>query len=71
MAAHGRSCCSSRSLPLPRRRLPPERRLRGLFSWVLTETLFRWFVPDESFPVSYRRGGNAAHLDLGGREPRP
>ena len=37
-----------------------------LFSWVLTETLFRWFVPDESFPVSYRRGGNAAHLDLGG-----
>ena len=38
----------------------------ALFSWVLTETLFRWFVPDESFPVSYRRGGNAAHLDLGG-----
>ena len=23
-------------------------------------------MPDESFPVSYRRGGNAAHLDLGG-----
>jgi membrane-associated phospholipid phosphatase len=38
----------------------------AVFSWVLTETLFRWFVPDESFPVSYRRGGNAAHLDLGG-----
>ena len=38
----------------------------ALLSWVLTETLFRWFVPDESFPVSYRRGGNAAHLDLGG-----
>ena len=38
----------------------------AVFSWVLTETLFRWFAPDESFPVSYRRGGNAAHLDLGG-----
>lgn len=38
----------------------------ALLSWVLSETLFRWFVPDESFPVSYRRGGNAAHLDLGG-----
>jgi membrane-associated phospholipid phosphatase len=38
----------------------------AVFSWLLTETLFRWFVPDESFPVSYRRGGNAAHLDLGG-----
>jgi hypothetical protein len=38
----------------------------AVFSWVLTATLFRWFVPDESFPVSYRRGGNAAHLDLGG-----
>lgn len=38
----------------------------ALLSWVLTETLFRWFVPDESFPISYRRGGNAAHLDLGG-----
>ncbi|HEY5860105.1 MAG TPA: phosphatase PAP2 family protein, partial [Actinomycetota bacterium] len=38
----------------------------ALLSWVLTETLFRWFVPDESFPVSYRSGGNAAHLDLGG-----
>jgi hypothetical protein len=37
-----------------------------VFSWVLTETMFRWFVPDESFPVSYRRGGNAAHLDLSG-----
>ena len=30
------------------------------------EALYRWFVPDESFPVSYARGGNAAHLDLGG-----
>ena len=38
----------------------------ALLSWVINEALFRWFVPDESFPVSYRRGGNAAHLDLGG-----
>jgi membrane-associated phospholipid phosphatase len=39
----------------------------AVLSWVLAETLFRWFVPEESFPISYRRGGNAAHLDLGGR----
>ena len=28
---------------------------------------FGVFAPDESFPVSYARGGNAAHLDLAGR----
>ncbi len=38
----------------------------AVLCWVLAEGLFRWFVPDESFPVSYRRGGNAAHLDLSG-----
>jgi len=27
---------------------------------------FAWLAPEESFPVSYKRGGNAAHLDLGG-----
>jgi membrane-associated phospholipid phosphatase/tRNA A-37 threonylcarbamoyl transferase component Bud32 len=27
---------------------------------------FRSIAPDEAFPVSYRRGGTAAHLDLGG-----
>ena len=27
---------------------------------------FRWFTPDEVFPISYRRG-RSAHLDLGGR----
>lgn len=32
--------------------------------------VFKWLCPDESFPVSYRRGGNAAHLDLGGRRGR-
>jgi hypothetical protein len=25
---------------------------------------FGWLAPDEAFPVSYRRGGNAAHLEL-------
>jgi membrane-associated phospholipid phosphatase/tRNA A-37 threonylcarbamoyl transferase component Bud32 len=29
-------------------------------------TLFRWFVPNDIFPVSYSRG-KAAHLDVGGR----
>jgi hypothetical protein len=38
----------------------------AVLSWVLAEGLFRWFAPEESFPISYRRGGNAAHLDLGG-----
>jgi hypothetical protein len=33
----------------------------------LTDVAFRWLVPEEGFPVSYRRGGTAAHLDLGGR----
>jgi serine/threonine protein kinase len=28
--------------------------------------VFGWLVPDEAFPVSYKRGGNAAHLDLEG-----
>ena len=25
---------------------------------------FGWLAPDDAFPVSYRRGGNAAHLEL-------
>jgi hypothetical protein len=28
---------------------------------------FRWLVPDEGFPISYRRRGSAAHLHLGGQ----
>jgi len=28
--------------------------------------VFKWLTPDESFPVSYQRGGNAAHLELAG-----
>lgn len=38
----------------------------AVLCWVLCEAIYRWFVPDESFPVSYARGGNAAHLDLAG-----
>ena len=40
------------------------------FSWVFATVLagaaFRTFVPEDVFPVTLRRGGNAAHLDLGG-----
>ena len=41
-----------------------------LYSWLLaavvTEVAFRWLAPEESFPVTYRRGGTAAHLDISG-----
>jgi tRNA A-37 threonylcarbamoyl transferase component Bud32 len=33
----------------------------------VTAVSFRWLVPEEGFPVTYRRGGTAAHLDLGGK----
>jgi tRNA A-37 threonylcarbamoyl transferase component Bud32 len=40
------------------------------FSWLLATVLagaaFRTFVPEDVFPVTLRRGRNAAHLDLGG-----
>jgi hypothetical protein len=40
----------------------------GAYSVVLGFTVaafaFGWLAPDESFPVSYTRGGNAAHLEL-------
>jgi len=42
----------------------------GLYSVLLGYTVaavaFGWLAPDESFPVSYTKGGNAAHLDLSG-----
>jgi hypothetical protein len=45
--------------------------IAGLYSLLLAfcvaATLLGWLAPDEAFPVSYRRGGNAAHLDLSGR----
>lgn len=31
---------------------------------VLAAVLYRFFAPEESFPVSYRRGGSVAHLAL-------
>jgi membrane-associated phospholipid phosphatase len=31
---------------------------------------FRWWTPDDGFPVRYRRGGTAAHLDLSGERGR-
>jgi hypothetical protein len=42
----------------------------GLYSVALGFTVaafaFGWLAPDDAFPVSYRRGGNAAHLELTG-----
>jgi hypothetical protein len=32
----------------------------------VTAVAFRWLVPEAGFPVSYRKRGNAAHLELGG-----
>jgi hypothetical protein len=32
----------------------------------VADVMFRWLVPEEGFPVTYRRRGSAAHLDLGG-----
>jgi tRNA A-37 threonylcarbamoyl transferase component Bud32 len=37
-----------------------------LFAIVLAGAAFRTFVPEDVFPVTLHRGGNAAHLDLGG-----
>jgi hypothetical protein len=32
----------------------------------VADVAFRWLVPEEGFPISYRKRGSAAHLDLGG-----
>ena len=37
-----------------------------LLSPCVADVTFRWLVPEEGFPVSYRRRGSAAHLDLSG-----
>jgi tRNA A-37 threonylcarbamoyl transferase component Bud32 len=37
-----------------------------LFGYSVVGLAFRSIAPDEAFPVSYMRGGTAAHLDLGG-----
>ena len=36
----------------------------------MSAAAFRWLTPDDGFPVSYRRGGTAAHLDLSGERGR-
>ena len=38
----------------------------ALLGATVVEVVFMWLTPPEVFPVSYRRGGNAAHLDLAG-----
>ena len=42
----------------------------ALYGWalgtVVAQATFRWFVPEDVFPVRYGSGGKAAHLDLGG-----
>ena len=38
----------------------------SVFGVAVGVALFRWFAPNDLFPVSYRRG-KAAHLDVGGR----
>jgi membrane-associated phospholipid phosphatase/tRNA A-37 threonylcarbamoyl transferase component Bud32 len=42
----------------------------AVLGWLTVEVAFAAFVPEESFPVSYRRGGKSAHLDLGGERGR-
>jgi hypothetical protein len=37
-----------------------------VLSAIIVEVVFAWLAPREAFPVSYSRGGNAAHLDLDG-----
>src|SRR5512143_321641 len=38
----------------------------GVLAAAVAYLVFGAFAPDEAFPVSYRKGGNAAHLDLAG-----
>ena len=44
---------------------PPPRRSARSWAWRSGSTAFRWFTPNDVFPVTYRRG-KAAHLDVGG-----
>ena len=40
------------------------------YGWILAvavaQLAFRWLVPEDVFPVTFRKSGTAAHLDLGG-----
>jgi tRNA A-37 threonylcarbamoyl transferase component Bud32/membrane-associated phospholipid phosphatase len=44
---------------------PTDAGFGAIFGVAVALTAFRWFAPEESFPVTYRRG-KAAHLDVGG-----
>ena len=37
-----------------------------LLGFCIAATLLGWLAPEDSFPVSYKRGGSAAHLNLAG-----
>jgi hypothetical protein len=37
----------------------------GILAPSMADVAFRWLVPEEGFPISYRKQGTAAHLDLG------
>ncbi|HET9723770.1 MAG TPA: hypothetical protein VFR44_08000 [Actinomycetota bacterium] len=41
-----------------------------ILGFVVAAVVFGLLAPDESFPVSYRRGGSAAHLELAGARTR-
>ena len=44
--------------------------IAGLYSlqlgFCIAATLLGWLAPEDAFPISYKRGGNAAHLELAG-----
>jgi hypothetical protein len=45
---------------------PADAMYAALLSFAVSVACFRAGAPDESFPVSYTRGGTTAHLDLSG-----
>jgi tRNA A-37 threonylcarbamoyl transferase component Bud32 len=45
---------------------PTDAAFAAIFGIAVPLSAFRWFTPNEVFPVTYRRG-KAAHLDVGGR----
>ena len=45
---------------------PTDASFAAIFGVAVALVAFRWFTPNEVFPVTYRRG-KSAHLDVGGR----
>ena len=41
-----------------------------LLGFAVSGVAFGWLAPFDSFPISYKRGGNTAHLDLAGARGR-